>query len=206
MRSNNRQHQSGIEEFGQITYFNFASDSTFLKTSALLHIDTSNLGRRSRIRSRRARSFYSTALLVKSPKFTGMDSTMLRSRWSSSRPALDDSQLTIDVENKFGIDIANLAPIKNGCGEGISNCQGKIAKNQSWPLNSEVDRGGNEQGQCVKGKVFNTGVLGFNNCGQEQPKAEEISQTAVNSRALRSKNNGMAASFSQTVEWRVSHE
>ena len=100
MRNNYSNSKSYIEEFSQIINFNFTSD-TSLKTSALLDIAASNLSGSSRIRSRRVSSFNSTALLMKSFEFTGMNSSVLRSRGSSSSPAFNDSEITFYVENKL---------------------------------------------------------------------------------------------------------
>lgn len=206
MRNNYSSQQSCIEEFSQIINFNFASDSALLEACPLLHIEASNLSRGSRIRSRRVSSFYSASLLMKSSKFTGMNSAVLRSRGSSSSPAFDDSKWALYVENKFGIDITYLVPI-NGCGsEGISNSQAKIGKDQSRSLNSKVDRDSNQEDESAEGEIFSSAVLGFQKRGGQHPKAEEISQTAIDSRALSTKDNRIASGVNQSAEFGVSHE
>ena len=206
MRNNYSNTESYVEEFSQIINFNFASDSSLLETSALLHIKASNLSRRSRIRSRRVSSFNSTTLLMKSFKLAGMNSSMLRSRGSSSSPAFNDSKVTFYVENKFSINITNLYPIKDLGGEGVSNCQAKVGKDQSRSLNSKVYRGSNQENKSTEGEVFSAAVLGFQESCNQHPKTEEISQTAVNSRALGAKNNRISTDVNQIAEWRVSHE
>lgn len=206
MRNNYSNTESYVEEFSQIINFNFASDSSLLETSALLHIKASNLSRRSRIRSRRVSSFNSTTLLMKSFKLAGMNSSVLRSRGSSSSPAFNDSKVTFYVENKFSINITNLLPIKDLGGEGVSNCQAKVGKDQSRSLNSKVDRGSNQENKSTEGEVFSAAVLGFQESSNQHPKTEEISQTTVNSRALGTKNDRISADVNQIAEWRVSHE
>ena len=206
MRNNYSNTESYVEEFSQIINFNFASDSSLLETSALLHIKASNLSRRSRIRSRRVSSFNSTTLLMKSFKLAGMNSSVLRSRGSSSSPAFNDSKVTFYVENKFSINITNLYPIKDLGGEGVSNCQAKVGKDQSRSLNSKVDRGSNQENKSAKGEVFSAAVLGFQESSNQHPKTEEISQTTVNSRALGAKDDRISADVNQIAEWRVSHE
>jgi len=206
MRNNYSNTESYVEEFSQIINFNFASDSSPLETSALLHIKASNLSRRSRIRSRRVSSFNSTTLLMKSFKLAGMNSSVLRSRGSSSSPAFNDSKVTFYVENKFSINITNLYPIKDLGGEGVSNCQAKVGKDQSRSLNSKVDRGSNQENKSTEGEVFSAAVLGFQESCNQHPKTEEISQTTVNSRALGAKNDRISADVNQIAEWRVSHE
>ena len=206
MRNNYSNKESYVEEFSQIINFNFASDSSLLETSALLHIKASNLSRRSRIRPGRVSSFNSTTLLMKSFKLAGMNSSVLRSRGSSSSPAFNDSKVTFYVENKFSINITNLLPIKDLGGEGVSNCQAKVGKDQSRSLNSKVDRGSNQENKSAKGEVFSAAVLGFQESCNQHPKTEEISQTAVNSRALGAKNNRISTDVNQIAEWRVSHE
>ena len=206
MRNNYSNSKSYIEEFSQIINFNFTSDSSLLETSALLHIKASNLSRRSRIRPGRVSSFNSTTLLMKSFKLAGMNSSMLRSRGSSSSPAFNDSKVTFYVENKFSINITNLLPIKDLGGEGVSNCQAKVGKDQSRSLNSKVDRGSNQENKSTEGEVFSAAVLGFQESCNQHPKTEEISQTAVNSRALGAKNNRISTDVNQIAEWRVSHE
>ena len=205
MRDNYSNTESYVEEFSQIINFNFASD-TFFETSALLHIHASNLSRRSRIRPGRISSFNSTTLLMKSFEFTGMNSSVLRSRGSSSSPAFNDSEITFYMENKFSINIANARPIEDRCGEGVSNSQSKVGEDQSRSLNSKVDRDGNQEDKGAKGKIFSAAVLGFQDCSNQHPKTEEISQTTVNSRALGTKNNRIAGGINQSAEWRVSHE
>lgn len=206
MRNNYSNTESYVEEFSQIINFNFASDSSLLETSALLHIKASNLSRRSRIRPGRVSSFNSTTLLMKSFKLAGMNSSVLRSRGSSSSPAFNDSKVTFYVENKFSINITNLLPIKDLGGEGVSNCQAKVGKDQSRSLNSKVDRGSNQENKSTEGEVFSAAVLGFQESSNQHPKTEEISQTTVNSRALGTKNDRISADVNQIAEWRVSHE
>jgi len=206
MRNNYSNTESYVEEFSQIINFNFASDSSLLETSALLHIKASNLSRRSRIRPGRVSSFNSTTLLMKSFKLAGMNSSVLRSRGSSSSPAFNDSKVTFYVENKFSINITNLLPIKDLGGEGVSNCQAKVGKDQSRSLNSKVDRGSNQENKSTEGEVFSAAVLGFQESSNQHPKTEEISQTTVNSRALGTKDDRISADVNQIAEWRVSHE
>jgi len=206
MRNNYSNTESYVEEFSQIINFNFASDSSLLETSALLHIKASNLSRRSRIRSRRVSSFNSTTLLMKSFKLAGMNSSVLRSRGSSSSPAFNDSKVTFYVENKFSINITNLYPIKDLGGEGVSNCQAKVGKDQSRSLNSKVYRGSNQENKSTEGEVFSAAVLGFQESSNQHPKTEEISQTTVNSRALGTKDDRISTDVNQIAEWRVSHE
>ena len=206
MRNNYSNTESYVEEFSQIINFNFASDSSLLETSALLHIKASNLSRRSRIRPGRVSSFNSTTLLMKSFKLAGMNSSVLRSRGSSSSPAFNDSKVTFYVENKFSINITNLYPIKDLGGEGVSNCQAKVGKDQSRSLNSKVYRGSNQENKSTEGEVFSAAVLGFQESSNQHPKTEEISQTAVNSRALGTKDDRISTDVNQIAEWRVSHE
>ncbi len=206
MRNNYSNTESYVEEFSQIINFNFASDSSLLETSALLHIKASNLSRRSRIRPGRVSSFNSTTLLMKSFKLAGMNSSMLRSRGSSSSPAFNDSKVTFYVENKFSINITNLYPIKDLGGEGVSNCQAKVGKGQSRSLNSKVYRGSNQENKSTEGEVFSAAVLGFQESSNQHPKTEEISQTTVNSRALGTKDDRISTDVNQIAEWRVSHE
>jgi len=206
MRNNYSNTESYVEEFSQIINFNFASDSSLLETSALLHIKASNLSRRSRIRPGRVSSFNSTTLLMKSFKLAGMNSSVLRSRGSSSSPAFNDSKVTFYVENKFSINITNLYPIKDLGGEGVSNCQAKVGKDQSRSLNSKVYRGSNQENKSTEGEVFSSAVLGFQESSNQHPKTEEISQTAVNSRALGTKDDRISTDVNQIAEWRVSHE
>ena len=206
MRNNYSNTESYVEEFSQIVNFNFASDSSLLETSALLHIKASNLSRRSRIRPGRVSSFNSTTLLMKSFKLAGMNSSVLRSRGSSSSPAFNDSKVTFYVENKFSINITNLLPIKDLGGEGVSNCQAKVGKDQSRSLNSKVYRGSNQENKSTEGEVFSVAVLGFQESSNQHPKTEEISQTTVNSRALGTKDDRISADVNQIAEWRVSHE
>jgi len=206
MRNNYSNTESYVEEFSQIVNFNFASDSSLLETSALLHIKASNLSRRSRIRPGRVSSFNSTTLLMKSFKLAGMNSSVLRSRGSSSSPAFNDSKVTFYVENKFSINITNLYPIKDLGGEGVSNCQAKVGKDQSRSLNSKVYRGSNQENKSTEGEVFSAAVLGFQESSNQHPKTEEISQTTVNSRALGTKDDRISTDVNQIAEWRVSHE
>ncbi len=206
MRNNYSNTESYVEEFSQIINFNFASDSSLLETSALLHIKASNLSRRSRIRPGRVSSFNSTTLLMKSFKLAGMNSSVLRSRGSSSSPAFNDSKVTFYVENKFSINITNLYPIKDLGGEGVSNCQAKVGKDQSRSLNSKVYRGSNQENKSTEGEVFSAAVLGFQESSNQHPKTEEISQTTVNSRALGTKDDRISTDVNQIAEWRVSHE
>ena len=206
MRDNYSNKESYVEEFSQIINFNFTSDSSLLETSALLDVEARNLSRRSRIRPGRVSSFNSTTLLMKSFKLAGMNSSVLRSRGSSSSPAFNDSKVTFYVENKFSINITNLLPIKDLGGEGVSNCQAKVGKGQSWSLNSKVDRGSNQENKSTEGEVFSAAVLGFQESCNQHPKTEEISQTTVNSRALGAKNDRISADVNQIAEWRVSHE
>ena len=206
MRNNYSNTESYVEEFSQIINFNFTSDSSLLETSALLHIKASNLSRRSRIRPGRVSSFNSTTLLMKSFKLAGMNSSVLRSRGSSSSPAFNDSKVTFYVENKFSINITNLYPIKDLGGEGVSNCQAKVGKDQSRSLNSKVYRGSNQENKSAKGEVFSAAVLGFQESSNQHPKTEEISQTTVNSRALGTKDDRISTDVNQIAEWRVSHE
>ena len=206
MRDNYSNTESYVEEFSQIINFNFASDSSLLETSALLHIKASNLSRRSRIRPGRVGSFNSTTLLMKSFEFTGMNSSVLRSRGSSSSPAFNDSKVTFYVENKFSINITHLLPIKDRGSEGVSNCQAKVGKDQSRSLNSKVDRGSNQENKSTEGEVFSAAVLGFQESSNQHPKTEGISQTAVNSRALGTKDDRISTDVNQIAEWRVSHE
>ena len=205
MRDNYSNSKSYIEEFSQIINFNFTSDTSF-KTFALLDIEARNLSRRSRIRPGRVSSFNSTTLLMKSFKLAGMNSSVLRSRGSSSSPAFNDSKVTFYVENKFSINITNLLPIKDLGGEGVSNCQAKVGKDQSRSLNSKVDRGSNQENKSTEGEVFSAAVLGFQESSNQHPKTEEISQTTVNSRALGTKDDRISTDVNQIAEWRVSHE
>jgi len=206
MRNHYSNSKSYVEEFSQIINFNFTSDSSLLETSALLDVEARNLSRRSRIRPGRVSSFNSTTLLMKSFKLAGMNSSMLRSRGSSSSPAFNDSKVTFYVENKFSINITNLLPIKDLGGEGVSNCQAKVGKDQSRSLNSKVDRGSNQENKSTEGEVFSAAVLGFQESSNQHPKTEEISQTAVNSRALGAKDDRISTDVNQIAEWRVSHE
>lgn len=205
MRNNYSNCKSYIEEFSQIIDFNFTSQ-TFFETRTLLDVAASNLSGSSRIRSRGVSSFNSTTLLMKSFKLAGMNSSVLRSRGSSSSPAFNDSEITCYIENKFSIKITNLPPIKDCGGEGVSNSQSKVGKDQSRSLNSKIDRGSNQEDKSAKGEVFSAGVFGFKDSGNQHPKTEEISQTAVNSRTLGAENNQISTVINQSAEWRVSHE
>jgi hypothetical protein len=143
---------------------------------------------------------------MKSFEFTGMNSSVLRSRGSSSSPAFNDSKVTFYVENKFSINITHLLPIKDRGSEGVSNCQAKVGKGQSRSLNSQVDRGSNQENKSTEGEVFSAAVLGFQESSNQHPKTEEISQTTVNSRALGTKDDRISTDVNQIAEWRVSHE
>ena len=88
---------------------------------------------------------------------------------------------------------------------GSANCA-CVGEDQSRSLNSQVDRGSNQEDKSAKGEIFSAAVFGFKDCSNQHPKTEEISQTTVNSRALGTENNQISTVVNQSAEWRVSHE
>jgi len=201
MKNNYTQSQSSIDVFGQIIDFNFAGNLSGINTSTIVDVGTSNLGSRSRIRSGRISSSDSTALLVKSFEFTGMNGAMLGSGRSGSSPTLCDSVVARDVENKFGVNFTDVVPVQNGSRKRISNSQTNISEEQSWSLNSKVHGCCDQKCECAESDVLGLGVRGIHNRGQEHSEAEDVSQSAVDSSALRAENNGITTGASQNVEW-----
>jgi len=201
MRNKNAGCQNSIENFAEIINFNFSIDGAGFDASALFDVTASNLSSSSRIRSGRVSSSYSSALLVESFEFTGVDSAMLGSTRTGSSPALSNTVMTFNVENKFSVDLTHIFPIKHSRTERISYSKTYISKEQSGSLDSNVNRYGNQERECAKSDVLGSGVRSIHNDGQEHAKTEEISQGAVNSRTLRAKNNWIAARASQNVEW-----
>ena len=201
MRNKNAGCQNSIENFAEIINFNFSIDSAGFDASALFNVTASNLSSSSRIRSGRVSSSYSSALLVESFEFAGVNSAMLGSTRTGSSPALSNTVMTFNVENKFSVDLTHIFPIKHSRTERISYSKTYISKEQSGSLDSNVNRYGNQERECAKSDVLGSGVRSIHNGGQEHAKAEEISQGAVNSRTLRAKNNWIAARASQNVEW-----
>ena len=201
MRNKNAGCQNSIENFAEIINFNFSIDGAGFDASALFDVTASNLSSSSRIRSGRVSSSYSSALLVESFEFTGVDSAMLGSTRTGSSPALSNTVMTFNVENKFSVDLTHIFPIKHSRTERISYSKTYISKEQSGSLDSNVNRYGNQERESAKSEVLGSGVRSIHNGGQEHAKAEEISQGAVNSRTLRAKNNWIAARASQNVEW-----
>lgn len=201
MRNKNAGCQNSIENFAEIINFNFSIDGAGFDASALFDVTASNLSSSSRIRSGRVSSSYSSALLVESFEFTGVDSAMLGSTRTGSSPALSNTVMTFNVENKFSVDLTHIFPIKHSRTERISYSKTYISKEQSGSLNSKVNRYSNQECECAKSEVLGSGVRSIHNGGQEHAKTEEISQGAVNSRTLRAKNNWIAARASQNVEW-----
>ena len=201
MRNKNAGCQNSIENFAEIINFNFSIDSAGFDASALFNVTASNLSSSSRIRSGRVSSSYSSALLVESFEFAGVDSAMLGPTRTGSSPALSNTVMTFNVENKFSVDLTHIFPIKHSRTERISYSKTYISKEQSGSLDSNVNRYGNQERECAKSDVLGSGVRSIHNGGQEHAKAEEISQGAVNSRTLRAKNNWIAARASQNVEW-----
>ncbi len=201
MKNNYTQSQSSIDVFGQIINFNFAGNLSGINASTIVDVGASNLGSRSRIRSGRISSSDSTALLVKSFEFTGMNGAMLGSGRSSSSPTLCDSMVAGDVENKFGVNFTDVVPVQNSSRKRISNSQTNISEKQSWSLNSKVDGCCNQKCECTESDVLDLGVRGIQNRREEHSKTEDVSHGAIDSRALRTKNNGIATSASQNGEW-----
>lgn len=201
MKNHYTQSQSCKDVFGQIINFNFAGNLFGLDASTIVDVVTSNLGSRSRIRSGRVSSSDSTALLVKTFEFTGMNGSMLGARRSSSSPTLCDSMVARNVENKLGMNFTDMVPVQNGSGKRISNCQTNIGKEQSGSLNSKVDGCCNQNCECTESDVLSLRVSGIQKRRQEHSKTEDVSQGAVDAGALRAKNNGIATSASQNGEW-----
>jgi hypothetical protein len=140
-------------------------------------------------------------LLVESFELAGVDSAMLGSTGTGSSPALSNTVVTLNVENKLSVDLTHMVPIKHSSTKRISYRKTYISKEQSRSLNSEVNRYSNQERECAKSEVLGSGVRSIHDGGQEHAKTEEISQGAVNSRTLRAKNNWIAARASQNVEW-----
>ena len=201
MRNKNASRQNNIENFAEIINFNFSADTAGFDVSALLDVSASNLSSSPRIGSRRVSSSYSSALLVESFEFTGVDSAMLGSTGTGSSPALSNTVVTLNVENKFSVDLTHMVPIKHSSTKRISYRKTYISKKQSGSLKSKVNRHSNQERECAKSEVLGSGVRSIHNGGQEHAKTEEITQGAVNSRTLRAKNNWIAARASQNVEW-----
>ena len=201
MRNKNAGCQNSIENFAEIINFNFSADTAGFDVSALLDVSASNLSSSPRIGSRRVSSSYSSALLVESFEFTGVDSAMLGSTGTGSSPALSNTVVTLNVENKFSVDLTHMVPIKHSSTKRISYRKTYISKKQSGSLKSKVNRHSNQERECAKSEVLGSGVRSIHNGGQEHAKTEEITQGAVNSRTLRAKNNWIAARASQNVEW-----
>ena len=201
MKNNYTQSQSSIDVFGQIIDFNFAGYFSGVDAAAIVDIGTGNLGSRSRIRSGRISSSDSTALLVKSFEFTGMNGAMLGSGRSSSSPTLCDSMVAGNVENKFGVNFTDVVPVQNGSRKRISNSQTNISEEQSRSLNSKVHGCCNQKCECTESDVFSLGVRGVQKRREEHSKTEDVSHSAIDPRALRTKNNGIATSASQNCEW-----
>ena len=201
MRNKNASCQNSIENFAEIINFNFSIDSAGFDASALFDVTASNLSSSSRIRSGRVSSSYSSTLLVESFEFAGVNSAMLGSTRTGSSPALSNTVVTLNVENKFSVDLTHVFPIKHSSTKRISYRKTYISKEQSRSLDSEVNRYSNQERECAKSEVLGSGVRSIHDGGQEHAKTEEISQGAVNSRTLRAKNNWIAARASQNVEW-----
>ena len=201
MKNNYTQSQSSIDVFGQIVALNLAGNLSGVDTSSIVDVGSSNLGSRSGIGSGRISSSDSTALLVKTFKFTGMNSAMLGSGGSDSSPTLCDSMVARDVENKLGVNFTDVVPVQNGGRKRISNSQPNISEKQGWSLNSKVHGCCNQKCECTESDVLSLGVSGIQKRRKEHSKAEDVSQGAVDARALRTKNNGIATSASQNVEW-----
>lgn len=173
------ERKGDIEKFGNIMNFNLTGESAIREASALFEMKTGDLSGSSRVGSGRVRSLYTAGLLVKSAKFAGVYGSVLGSRWSSSRPAVSGSKMALDLENVFGVDFANLVPVKNRGGERISDYQREIGKGERRSLDTKVDRGGKQKSKSGESEVLYAGVLGLDNRGQEHSKAEEIAKTAV---------------------------
>lgn len=201
MRNNDAQTKSDVREFRQTVDLDFARNSNVINSSAFLHEASSDLRSSARIGSRRISRSNSSSLLVKTTKFAGMNGAMLRSGGTSSGPAFGDAMVAGDVEDKLSIDLADVAPIKDGGSERVSYRYTYIRKEQSWSLNSEEDRGRKHYRKNAESEVFTLTISGINNGRKEHSKTEEITQSAVHARSMRSKDNRISTGASQNVEW-----
>lgn len=201
MKNNYAQSQSDKKVFGQIIDFNFAGNFSCCDSSTIVDEGTSNQGRSSRIRSGRVSRSNASSLLMKSAEFAGMNGAMLGTRGSCCSPTLGDSMMARNVENELRVNLTHVVPVQNSRGKGISDCQANVGEEQSWSLNSNVNGCCDQKCECAESEILDLGVRGIHNRGQEHSKAEDVSQSAVDSSALRAENNGITTGASQNVEW-----
>ena len=200
MRNNHTSDQSDEKVFRTMIDFNFADKSFRNYSTIFFNIAARNLGSGSRIRSRRVSGSQTGTALMKSAEFTRVDSAMLRSRWSNSSPTRSTSQMTLDVQDILCVDAGNISPVQNCRTEWISNCNSSIGKKQRGSLDSKGNCRSKHQSSTSHSKIFGCHVGRIDNCGQEHTYAEEVSESAVNLGAMRTKNNWIAARASQKVE------
>lgn len=141
-----------------------------------------------------------------SAKVAGMDSSVLRSRRSHSRPATDWAVFRVDSKDELGLKVLNVVPIKNNCGEGILDADSKIGKEDAWSLNTSVNSEAQENHDCCEGNVCPCGVIAIGECCVEHAGAEDVTKNCVDECASSAKDLGVTAILKKSSIGVIAHE
>lgn len=176
---------------------------------AIIDSLSGDVSRGSRISPRRVggtNTISNPGFLVKSAQFAGMYGAMLGTTRSGSGPTTNVFGTGLNRQNKFGVDLLDVAPIKDAQGKRIANSDSFIGKKQRGFLNSYINRKNQEKNHQSEGDVFSDGVFRIGKNRQEHSHSKEITKCAVNSRTACSEDNRISAGLVQSPEWSSNHE
>ena len=174
--------------------------------SPLIDSQLRNMSSRAGVRARGVSSFDFKGAALLATKVSGMNSSMLRARGSSSSPTANLAMFRGDCENEFSLKINHISPIQDDSREGILDSDSNIGKENAWSLDVSKDGEGQKRHESYESDIGTAGIVTtFESC-VEHASAKYVSKNCVDAGPASAKDLGISAIFKKSSIGVIAHE
>lgn len=174
--------------------------------SPLIDSQLRNMSSRAGVRARGVSSFDFKGAALLATKVSGMNSSMLRTGRSSSRPTANLAVFRGDGENEFSLKINHIRPIQDDSREGILDSDSNIGKENARSLDVSKDREGQKRHEGDKCDVCAAGIVTALEGGVEHASTEYVTHDGVNAGSASAKNFRVATRLMESSIGVITHE
>ena len=181
-------------------------DTRAIVFSSLIDSKLGYMSSRTGVRARGVSSFDFKGAALRAAKVSGMNSSMLRARGSSSGPTANLAMFRGDGENEFSLKINHISPIQDDGGEGILDSDSNIGKENARPLDVSKDGEGQKRHESDKCDVCAAGIATALESGVEHASTEYVTHDCVNAGSASAKDLRISAIFKESSIGVIAHE
>ncbi|MEY3089598.1 MAG: hypothetical protein RLZZ208_866 [Actinomycetota bacterium] len=174
--------------------------------SPLIDSQLRNMSSRAGVRARGVSSFDFKGAALLATKVSGMNSSMLRARGSSSSPTANLAMFRGDCENEFSLKINHISPIQDDSREGILDSDSNIGKENAWSLDVSKDGEGQKRHESYESDICTAGIVTTFEGGVEHASTEYVTHDGVNAGSASAKNFRVATRLMESSIGVITHE